>query len=315
MKNSLIKLAVMAAIGVSTQVHAAGLVALPAAGFTSSAYTSCYNDGRTAADPKGNFGSYSPIVAPSATVNNTCWVAKTASELTLPSVFTGYSLVGSRTVTIPSTTGGTDNIGTLVDYVWRNSTTNMCVIGTRATMINADHDAVTAGTQLFEINDLARGGFSGAGTVNVAYQLFATNASPVYRAGRTFTSVQHRALKYDTSTNKALNGTNYLDLPTKNSVTANITGENLAIAAGTAAATTLATQDAVVNANYVDLTLDTGFNDDDGGLNPLTAFTYIQASCSATPTVQTDAIRLRQTAQEATTFKEIKLPGYAIGTP
>lgn len=122
-------------------------------------------------------------------------------------------------------------------------------------------------------------------------------------------------MKYDTTANKALNGTNYLDLPTKTSVTANISGENTPIAAGTTATTTAATQDAVVNDNYVDFTLDTGFQDDDGGLNPVTAFTYIQASCTANPTVQTNAIRLRQTAQENATFKEILMDGYAIGTP
>lgn len=313
MKISLLKLAVLSALTLSNQAFATGFVGLPAAGFTSSAYTNCFNDGRTVADPKGNFGSSSPINLPSTTVNNICWVAKPASELTSP--LSGYSLVGSRSTVIPTSTGAGGNIGTLVDYVWRNSSTNMCIIGTRATMINADHDLSTAGTQIFEINDVTRGGFSGLGTVNVAYTLFATNASPVYRAGRTFTSVQHRALKYDNSTNKALNGTNYLDLPTKNTVTANITGENTPILATATASTTLATQDAVVNDNYVDFTLDTGFQDDDGGLNPLTAFTYIQASCSANPTVQTNAIRLRQSAQENTTFKEILMDGYAIGTP
>jgi hypothetical protein len=313
MKISLLKLAVLSALTISSQAFATGFVGLPNTGFTSSAYTNCFNDGRTSTDPKGNFGSSSPITAPSTTVNNTCWVAKPASELTSP--LSGYSLVGSRSVTIPTSTGAGGNIGTLVDYVWRNSTTNMCIIGTRATMINADHDLSAAGTQIFEINDVTRGGFSGLGTVNVAYTLFATNASPVYRSGRTFTSVQHRAFKYDNSTNAALNGTNYLDLPTKNSVAVNITGENTPINATTAASTTLATQDAVVNDNYVDFTLDSGFQDDDGGLNPITAFTYIQASCTANPTVKTNAIRLRQTAQENATFKEILIDGYAIGTP
>lgn len=313
MKISLLKMAVLSALTFSSHAFATGFVGLPATGFASSAYTNCFNDGRTAADPKGNFGSYSPFTSPSTTVNNTCWVAKPTTELTSP--LSGYTLVGSRSVQIPTSTGAGGNIGTLVDYAWRNASTNMCIIGTRATMINADHDLSTAGTQIFEINDVTRGGFSGLGTVNVAYTLFASNASPVYRAGRTFTSVQHRALKYDTTANKALNGTNYLDLPTKTSVTANISGENTPIAAGTTATTTAATQDAVVNDNYVDFTLDTGFQDDDGGLNPVTAFTYIQASCTANPTVQTNAIRLRQTAQENATFKEILMDGYAIGTP
>jgi hypothetical protein len=313
MKNVRLNLAIFGVFGfVSAQAMATGFVALPAAGFASSAYTDCYNAGRTVADVKGNFGS-STFTVPSASSNNTCWVAKPATELTSP--LAGYSLVGSQTITIPTTTGGTGNIGTLVDYVWRDAANNMCIIGTRATMISADHDSGLAGTQIFEINDVARGGFAGLGTVNVAYTLFSNTASPSFRAGRTFTSVQHRALKYDTAANKKLNGTNYLDLPTKTTFNGAINGEVAGINSTTAASTTAATQDALVDDNYVDFTIDSGFADDDGGPNPITAFSYIQASCSAAPTIKTNAIRLRQTGQENTTQKEISLPGFAIGTP
>jgi hypothetical protein len=312
MKTSMLRLAVLSALGFANASYAApGLVSLPTTGFSTSAYTNCFNDGRTAADPKGNFGSYSPITVPTTSVNNTCWVAKPASELVAP--LSGYTLVGSRTVNIPGDSG---NIGTLLDYAWRNSSTGMCIIGTRVTMTNADHDSSTSGTQYFEVNDIVRGGFSGL-AVNAGYTLFSATASPVYRAGRTFTSVQHRALKYDTSANKALNGTNYLDLPTKTSVTANITGENTPINATTTATTTSATQDAVVNDSWVDFTLDSVYADDDGSSNAVSAFTYVQAACSANPTVITNggAIRLRQTAQEFANFKEITLDGYSIGTP
>ena len=321
MKQKALKFTILAALGLSAaQAQALGLVALPDTGFTSSAYTNCYNAGRVipyggvADNAKGNFGSF-PIAGanlPSTSKNNTCYISPPLFEGVSP--VAGYSLVGFRTNTIPTTTGGSGNIGTLVDYVWRNAANTMCIFGTRANMINADHDSSTPGTQYFEINDIARGGFADAGTVNVGYTLFASSSSPVYRAGRTFTSVQHRALKYDTLGNKAVNGTNYLDLPTKNSVTAAITGENTPINATTAASTTLATQDAVVNSNWVDFTADTVFIDDDGSTNALSGFTYIQASCDATNPatwVQTGAIRLRQTAQEATTFKEITIPGYA----
>lgn len=320
MKQKALKLTILAAIGfTAAQAQALGLVALPDTGFANSAYTSCYNDGRVvppskADDVKGNFGSY-PIAAanlPSTSKNNTCYVAPTASEGVSP--IAGYTLAGFRTTTIPTTTGGTGNIGAVVDYLWRNTAQTKCIFGTRATMINADHDSSTSGTQYFEINDIARGGFAASGTVNVGYTLFASTASPVYRAGRSFTSVQHRALQYNTLANQALNGTNYLDLPTKNSVTAAITGENTPIDAITPASTTLATQDAVVNKNWVDFNADTVFIDDDGSTNPLSGFTYIEASCNATdPTtwVKTGAIRLRQTAQEETTFKEITIPGFA----
>ena len=325
MKHSTLKLTMLAALGLTaTQASALGLVALPDTGFSSSAYTNCYNDGRvvppsTADDVKGNFGSY-PIASanqPSTTKNNTCFVA-TPADITIAPV-AGYTLIAYRSNTIPKTTGGSGNIGTILDLVWRDdATSSMCIFGTQiASMINADHDSSTSGTQYFEVNDIARGGFADSGTVNVGYTIFSTtgNTSPLYRVGRTYTSVQHRSYKYDTLANKALNGTNYLDLPTKNSVTAAITGENSSINATTAASTTLATQDAVVNSNWVDFTADTVYADDDGSTNAYSGFTYIEAPCdSSTPDdgwVQNGAIRLRQTAQEETTFKEIAIPGYA----
>lgn len=323
MKQKALKLTIVATLVMTTaQVQALGVVALPDTGFASSAYTNCYNAGRVvppsnANDVKGNFGSY-PIASanqPSTSINNTCYVAPPSSEAFSP--IAGYNPTAAvRTTTIPATTGGGGNIGTIVDRVWRNAAGTMCVFGTRITMINADHDSSIAGTQYFEVNDIARGGFADSGTVNVAYTIFSTtgNTSPVYRVGRTFTAVQHRAYKYDTLANKQLNGTNYLDLPTKNSVTAAITGENSAIDATTAASTTLATQDAVVNSNWVNFTADTVFADDDGSTNALSGFTYIEAPCDSTNPntwVQTGAIRLRQTAQEETTFKEITIPGYA----
>ena len=324
MKHSKLKLTMLAALGFSAaQAHALGLVALPDTGFSSSAYTNCYNDGRvvppsTADDVKGNFGSY-PIASanqPSTTKNNTCFVAKPA-DITI-SPIAGYTLVGYRSSMIPRSTGGGGNIGTILDLVWRDdATSSMCLFGTQiASMINADHDTGTSGTQYFEVNDIARGGFAASGTVNVGYTIISTfgNTSPVYRVGRTFTSVQHRALRYDTLANQAVNGTNYLDLPTKNTVTAAITGENTPIDSTTNASTTLATQDAVVNSNWVDFTADTVFADDDGSTNAFSGFTYIEAECDSSDPegwVENGAIRLRQTAQEETTFKEIAIPGYA----
>lgn len=324
MRNTTIKLAVLAALGLaSSQAFALGLEPLVAAP-TGSTYSNCYNTSRVipsggvANNVKGNFGSY-PIAGanqPSTTMNNTCFVAKPATEATSP--ITGYTLQATITTSIPTSTGAGGNIGTLVDRVWRNAANTMCIFGTRATMINADHDLVTGGTQLFEINDVARGGYSGSGTVNVGYTFFSTtgNTSPVYRVGRTFTSVQHRALKYDTNANKELNGTGYLDLPTIGGLnTLNINGVNSGILSTTAASVSPATlQDAQVNSNWVDFAADTVFADDDGSTNPLSGFTYIQAPCDGTAIsgwVKTGAIRLRQTAQENTTFKEIAIDGYA----
>ncbi len=326
MKNTLLKLAVIGALGF-TQYAQAGWVTVPSTGFTGSAYTNCYNAGRTASVPKGNFGSH-PLVAaqyPSSTASNTCWTSGPSTEAALPptsrsgSAFTGFTQTGSASRPIPNPVSGGATIGSVYEKYWRNPTTNTCVIATRVNMLNVDSDAA-AGTQYFEVNDVVRSGFSGSTDVYIAYA-FPTNLtpitvmSPVYRVGRTFTSVQHRALKYDTLANKALNGTNYLDLPTANTVTSATSGEPTGISATTTASTTSTTQDAVVNSNHVDFTMDAVYQDDDGSTNAYSAIAYVEASCGAIPTEQAGAIRLRQTGQENATLKAIDMTGYAIGTP
>jgi hypothetical protein len=335
MKSPLIKLAVLSALGfASPQVFALGLEPLVAAP-TGSAYIDCYNanrvipSGGVANNVKGNFGSF-PIAGanlPSTTVNNTCFVAKPTNEATAP--ISGYTSIASRTTDIPTATGAGGKIGTIVDRVWRDTATStMCIFGTRVTMINADHDSSAGGTQLFEVNDIARGGFSSAGTVNVGYTIFSTagTTSPIFRIGRTFTSVQHRALKYDTNANKEQNGTGYLDLPTiGGSSTLAINGNDTVTISGlpftstdTASVTAASEQDAQVNSNWVDFNADAVYTDDDGSTNALSGYTYIQAACDATdpndvtnPWIKTGAIRLRQTAQENAKFKEISIDGYA----
>lgn len=326
MKNTLLKLAVIGALGF-TQYAQAGWVTVPSTGFTGSAYTNCYNAGRTASVPKGNFGSH-PLVAaqyPSSTASNTCWTAGPSTEAALPptsrsgSAFSGFTSTGSALRPIPNPVSGGASIGNVYEKFWRNPTTNTCVIATRVNMLNVDSDA-DAGTQYFEVNDVVRSGFSGISNVYIAYA-FPTNLtpitvmSPVYRAGRTFTSVQHRALRYNTLANKAVNGTNYLDLPTANTVSTATSGEPTGISATAAASTTSATQDAVVNSNHIDFTMDAVYQDDDGSTNAYSAIAYIEASCSADPTEQAGAIRLRQTGQENATLKAIDMTGYAIGTP
>ena len=320
MKHSTLKLTMLAALGLTaTQASALGLVALQDTGFSSSAYTNCYNDGRvepptTADEAKGNFGSY-PIASanqPSTTKNNTCFVAKPANEILSP--VAGYSLVGNRISNIPDITGGSGIIGQLVDRVWRNTAGTMCIFGTRVRMFDADHTNGTSVYVYFEVNDIARGGYADSGTVNAGYAITndSGNTSPVYRVGRTFTSVQHRPLGYDTLANKGVNGTNYLDLPTKNTITAAITGETSTILPFS---TSLVKQDAVVNSNWVDFTTRVTYADHDSGSSlAYSPFVYIQAACdlsSPTTWVKSGAIRLRQTGQEVTSLKEIVVDGYA----
>ena len=313
MKKVTLKLAVLSALGLaSAQTFAAGLVPVPAAGFGTTAYTNCYNTGRTVADPKQNFGSFSQ--ATNVTTNHVCHVV-VANELTSP--VAGYTLAANTVRNIPAVPGGI-SIGNVRDVVWRKlaatapvTPTDMCVFGTRVQLTNADHDPNTAGVQRFEVNDIARGGFSASGTVNAGYFLVPGNTSPVYRLGRTFTSVQHRSA----TLTSGLNGTGYLDLPGLGSAL-NINGLN----SWPLAIPTAAQQAANINANWVDFTADTNFADDDGSSKDLSAMTYVQAACtpvapkttSVSTWVKTGAIRLRQTAQENTTFKEISIDGYAV---
>jgi hypothetical protein len=338
MKNVKLRLAIFGALGLaSAQAFAAGSLCALAAAPAGSAYINAYNSGRV----------IPPLAGPATTVLNArmnfgsttdggsaglCEITALASEITAPK--TGYAIVTSSTRTIPTTTGGAGNIGSVLDVVWRKpaatapvTPTPMCIIGTRVgNMLNVDHNAGTAGTQLFEVNDVARGGYSASGTVNVGYFKQAANASRLYRAGRSYTSVQHRAYKYaGTLAEKQNNGTGYLDLPTIGGLaTLDINGVNSGILGGAIATTggVATLQDAQINANWVDFTSDTVFADDDGGTNPVSSMTYVEFPCNtdsaavintvgAAGWTKVGAISLRQTAQENTTFKRIDINGYA----
>lgn len=323
--KSIIRLAVAGALGfTSMQTFALGFEPLPSSP-SASAYINCYNANRVvppinADDVKGNFGSYpiSAVSLPTTTANHTCFVAKPTFESTAP--ISGYISIGLRTTNIPTATGAGGFIGTVVDRVWRNAS-NMCIFGTRVSLNTNDHDDAISGTQYFAVNDIARGGFSGSGTVNVAYTIFSTSntSAPIFRAGRSFTSVQHRARAYDSLANKAQNGIGYLDLPTiGGSSTLNINGVNSPILSNVIASASPSQQEAQINSNWVDSTTDTIFNDGNGSGTPLSSFIYIQAPCDGSNPndanhswVKSGAIRLRQTAQEGSSFKEIVIDGYA----
>lgn len=326
MKNVKLKLAIFGALGLaSAQAFAAGSLCALAAAPTGSAYIDAYNTGRvipplagpqtTAVLARGNFGS----LAHSGTVAN-CNISALANDSSPP--LAGYTLVVSASRAVPATTGGAGNIGTVTDRIWRNAANTMCVFGAKFTAANADHDSGTGGTQYFELNDLARGGFSSSGAVNVGYFTQAANASPAFRIGRTFTSVQHRPHIYGGGTvaEKQNNGSGYIDLPTiGGSGTLDINGVNTPLPANSVTpAASASEQDAQVNSNWVDFTTDAGFQDDDGGTNIVSSMTYVEAPCNGDNVatinanwVKAGAISLRQTAQENTTFKAIDISGYA----
>lgn len=334
MYKTTIKLAVIGALGfVSSAAFAAGSFCALSSAPTGSAYINLYNDGRTVPPLAGpavtslqsrlNFGSDSPY----AGAAGLCQITGLSNDATAP--LSGYGLqVTSNTQNVFATDGVTV-IGNVTQRIWRNTSTSpaSCILGTKVTL---GTNAFYNGSQYFELNDIAVGGYSGSGSVNVGY--FAASAtpalSPVYRAGRTFTSVQHRAYKYGgTQAERQNNGTGYLDLPTiGGSLTLAINGVNSGISGTTVATATAAQQDAQVNSNWVDFTVDAGFQDDDGGTNPISSIAYVEFSCNSdsasiintvAPSGSTlgwrkaGALRLRQTAQENTTFHEISLTGYA----
>jgi hypothetical protein len=280
----------------TTSVFATGLVVIPSTGFTDSAYTLC--------NTTGNFGS-SVSAIPTTTTNNTCAVFP-VNEATSP--VAGYTLIAS---TVRNAVLGGVTVGTVSDRVWRNAAQTSCIFGARFSATNADWDPSTSGTQYFEVNDIARGGFGGA-SVNAGYFVQASSALPVYRIGRTFTSVQHRAYGLGSPIN-TLPGTNYLALPTVGgTLTLAINGETTSV---WPASTTAAKQSAAVNPNWVDFTLESVYSDNDGsGSSLVSSMVYVEAACDSSSVggwVKSGAIRLRQTGQEGESLVEIPVDGYA----
>lgn len=326
MKSIKLKLAIINIISfVSTPVFSAGsFCTLPAAP-TGSAYISAYNTGRvippltgpatSAVLARGNFG-----ILPSAGLVSDCSITSLPNDSTPP--VTGYTLVVSATRTVPTTTGGTGNIGTVTDRIWRNATNTMCIFGTKFAAANADHDSSVAGTQYFEVNDIVRGGFGTSGPVNVGYFRQASTAVPVFRIGRTYTSVQHRPYIYGpvgTLAQRQNNGNGYLDLPAIGGTGSSINGLNSPLPPSTIApSVTIAQQEAMVNSNWVDFTTTVLFLNEEGINNINSSFVYVEAPCNGdnvatinTTWVKPKAISLRQTAQRDNTFKSIDISGYA----
>lgn len=311
--QSSIKLAVITALGVlSSPVLATGFVNIPSTGFTVSGGTSAY----TLCNTTGNFGSGSGAnapVRPTTSANNTCAVFPSRESKAPDANYTGLDADPATSTSQPivmtnTYTGGNPiTVGTLTQYVWQRSTgsgTYECIYGTKIVMSNTDYNTGLSGSQHFEVNDVAFGGFSGL-TVDAAYATIATVAEPVYRIGRAFTAVQHRASGYAAQpltglgSNPSINGLNSWP--------------------GTASSTQ---QQADIDVNWIDFTTDVNYLDDDGSTSAASGMMYLRTSCSSplpsTPT--TNAIRLRQTFQEPAggggdnPFIEVAVPGFLPGS-
>ena len=334
MKNYQLIVVVSILILTSNKAFSAGLLcALPAVP-TGSTYINAYNEGRV----------IPPVAGPAVTVlqarmnfgttldggtAGACEITGIPNDTAAPLPSYGILPVVSATRTIPSVTGGATSIGQIVERIWRKpaasspiTTTDMCILGTKVSVLNnTDHDPSVTGIPYFKVNDIVRGGFGMTGTVNTGYFKQA-GGSRTYRIGRTFTSVQHRAYKYGGNMpERQSNGIGYLDLPTiGGSSTLNINGVNSPISPIAIATTggNPALQEAQVNSNWVDFTTDIIYINFAGTPKMVSPMNYIEFPCNSdsaftinTNWVKDGAIRLRQTAQEDATFKEISIQGYA----
>lgn len=291
MKNKLIQTAIWNVLGlISTQALATGLVNLPATGFAvgpdTSAYTRC------------NLGNFEDGGIPTTTSNNACAVFP-ANVSTAPEA--GYTLVTSTTRNIvlndsAHTNNSNVSLGSIVDRVWRNASTNECIYGAQITMSNVDYDLNTAGMQFFEINDFVRSGFSGRAVDVGYYHTGVANMSVLFRAGRTNVSVQHRP------------DSGYVALPLTTPTPAS-TPINGVAGWGTP---TAAQQSATLDDNYVDFTVHVNYYDSYINKHPHSPYLYAKSSCSSsTHTATAGALTFRQTGQEGQPWISISTSGFA----
>ncbi|PKO25961.1 MAG: hypothetical protein CVU35_01575 [Betaproteobacteria bacterium HGW-Betaproteobacteria-8] len=286
MRSSLLKLAVLGALGVNATSAMAGFVTLPTSG--SSAYVQC----RTA----GNFGSGSDNTVPPVG-DSACAVPNGigATLLFNSTPETGYTLQNANTTAI---TAFSETLGTLNERVFRNSGAGSCIYGKQVVMSNAtthDYNPQLAGNNKMEVNDYAFGGYTGAVSAGYA-KASGTNNSSAFRIGRTFTSVQMQA-DPSAPSNPA---TGFLVLPgTAATAGTEITGVGQTLSPGTVVPAA-GEQDAPFSSSWVDFTTDvTAGVDEDGSTHPSSPSMYIKQNCAnATTSSVANSMKIRQTGQE-----------------
>lgn len=283
MKYLTLKLAVIGTLGlVASPVMAGWLVGLPAAGYAVTGGTTAY----ALCNPTGNFGSGLAVKA-SPGVNDACAVFPTSEAVPPDSTYPTTPIsIASRPVVMNNTyTGGVNKtVGTVTEYVWRKAvgSTYECIYGAKVVNNSTDYHT-SPGNQYFEVNDIARAGFSGL-NIDVAYSTVPTVSEPVYRVGRTYTAVQNRpqpgyVARPLTGSSASINGVNAWPTP--------------------AGSPTAAQQTADLNSNWVNFTTDVNYFDDDGSTAAASGMVYVRSACSAAaPVAVAGAIRLRQTFQE-----------------
>ncbi|MCB5189336.1 hypothetical protein LG198_01155 [Methylobacillus arboreus] len=275
----------------ASAAHATGFEPLPIDGVPlengKSAYILCNDTGKF--DP----ASHHDIPhKPTPSNSNTCAVFPDR-EIVAP--LPDFSLVkhASRQALMNNAlTGHQDKkVASVMDFVWRNPAAGECIYGTKVLALSskdADYNTQLAGKQFFKISDIARGGFAGQ-ALEVAYTVYSSSAEPVYRIGRSFTSVQYRKHAgfqrqppIEPAYHRAING-----VESKQRV-----------------APDPGQQSASLNDNWVNFTTSVGLTK-----RPASPTLYIKARCGdETPVELSGAIRLRQTMPP---FIELSVPGFA----
>lgn len=329
MKNVKLKLAVLSALGVlSLPAFATGLVDLPTAGYTTASsnvagvadyklVTGTYQPNGTTGwvtcnKSTGNYGSGSYTV-PTTTVDNFCAVFPGGGRnLTTSPVSTVATAVA-----VISTTNITANSETLASFsqrTWRNSTNTECVFAKLfdfSTTATFDYNPQLGGSQRFEANDIAFGGFSTTPTVKAGYYHTATTDSPIFRVGRSFTSVQMQA---DLTNPNTLPAAGFVHRPITVTAPAasteiNGVGQTLTGSVGLVVPTA-AQQTSAIRTNWVDFMLDsTGGTDEDGTTSQNSPVMYVQAACDGTVSTTSNTVRIRQTGQETQPWVTILTSG------
>lgn len=256
---------------------------LPTTGVSASGGTSAY----ILCNPTGAMGTGGGITAPvkPTSIADACALIP-ATQYTVPdSSYTGLNAIpiasATRTITLNSV-----NIGEAREYVWRKPVSSgyECIYTTQINMNVAG----------FVVKDVARKGFAGK-TLDVAYSSKPTVAQPVYRIGRTFTSVQYRNESgfvtqplTGLGLQPAINGIDIFPTPSGHP--------------------TASEQQADIDTDWVDFTTTVTYNTEYSDRPRSSSTFYVRTTCnSGSLTTAADAIRLRQTGGA---FKEIFVTGF-----
>lgn len=283
MREGTVKSVLIAIFSAWTTVACADWTNLPDTGVSVSGGTSAY----IVCNPTGLMGTGGGANAPvkPTSIADACALMP-ATQYTVPdSSYTGLNAIpiasATRTITLHSV-----SIGDAREYVWRKPVSSgyECIYATQVNMNVAG----------FVVKDVARKGFAGK-TLDVAYSSKPNIAQPVYRIGRTFTSVQYR------------NEPGFVTQP--------LTGLGLQpaingidVSPTPSGHPTASEQKADIDTDWVDFTTTVTFNSEYSDRPRASSTFYLRTTCnSGSLTTAADAIRLRQSGGD---FAEISVTGF-----